>query len=82
MADGNNFSLNLQNLVLEPLLRDGVTTPAGVTLREKTTFTRTDGTTGNVFEGLFPTDLVETVFNGDRGVANDNSPIGRLRRTS
>ncbi len=54
----------------------------GVTLREQAGFTRADGTTGKIFEGLFQTDLVETVFNGDRGVANDNSPIGRLRRTS
>ncbi|MCA3590034.1 MAG: tandem-95 repeat protein, partial [Methylocystis sp.] len=47
----------------------GVTTPAGVTLREQAGFTRADGTTGKIFEGLFQTDLVETVFNGDRGVA-------------
>jgi hypothetical protein len=50
----------------------GVTTPSGNTLREQSTFTRADGSTGNIFEALFPTDLLPTAFNGDRGVANDN----------
>jgi hypothetical protein len=61
-----------------------VTTPSGNTLREQTTFTRTDGTTGNIFEALFQSDAVDTVYNGDRGVAtwaaapaNDNRIIDR-----
>jgi hypothetical protein len=47
----------------------GATTPSGNTLREQSTFTRADGSTGNIFEALFPTDPLQTVFNGDRGVA-------------
>ncbi len=47
----------------------GVTTPSGNTLREQATFTRANGSAGNIFEALLSTDHTSTVFRGDRGAA-------------
>jgi hypothetical protein len=56
-----------------------------VLLREQATFTRADGTTGNIFEAIFEGDPLDTIYNGDRGAAdwaardatNDNSILNR-----
>ena len=47
-----------------------VTAPSGTLLREQATFTRADGTTGNIFEAIFETNPIDTVFRGDRGTAD------------
>ena len=43
------------------------TTPQGVTLAARGTFTRTDGTTGNVFDAILETDGTDTIFLGEKG---------------
>ncbi len=45
------------------------TTPNGNLLREQATFTRGDGTTGQIYEAVFEADQIDTKFRGDRGVA-------------
>ena len=47
-----------------------VTAPSGTLLRETATFTRADGSTGNIFEAIFETNPIDTVFGGDRGAAD------------
>ena len=47
-----------------------VTAPSGTLLRETATFTRADGSTGNIFEAIFETNPIDTVFRGDRGTAD------------
>ncbi len=45
------------------------TTPNGNLLREHATFTRGDGTTGNIYEAIFQNDQIDTQFRGERGLA-------------
>jgi hypothetical protein len=44
-------------------------TPQGTTLREQSTFARSDGSSGKTFGAVFDTDASDTVFRGERGVA-------------
>ncbi|AVX03475.1 iron-regulated protein FrpA [Maritalea myrionectae] len=44
-------------------------TPQGTTLRAGATFTRGDGSVGDTYEALFETDATDTIFRGDKGVA-------------
>lgn len=39
-------------------------TPQGTTLRDKGTFTRGDGSTGNTFEAIFEIDATDTIYRG------------------
>ncbi len=45
------------------------TTPNGNLLREQATYTRGDGTTGNIYEAIFQNDQIDTQFRGERGLA-------------
>ncbi len=63
LADLDIVSINANGTPL------GVTTPSGNTLREQATFTRANGSTGNIFEALLSTDHMSTIFRGDRGAA-------------
>ncbi len=46
------------------------TTPSGNRLLDKASFTRTDGATDNVFEAIFQTNALDTVYAGNRGTAS------------
>ena len=39
----------------------------GTSLRAVSSFTRADGTTGAMFEAIFPTDLTDTIYHGESG---------------
>ncbi len=45
------------------------TTPNGNLLREQATYTRGDGSTGNIYEAIFQNDQIDTQFRGERGLA-------------
>jgi hypothetical protein len=46
-----------------------ITTPQGTLLRAENTFTRTNGTTGAVLEAVFAMDDIDTVIQGETGLA-------------
>ena len=73
---GELFGLDELDIVSISVTGDGVEsiTPTGTTLREGASFTRGDGSTGNTYEALFETDATDTIFRGEKGVAEWQRP--------
>lgn len=69
--DGELFSLADLGIVSLTVTSEllNATTPQGTLLRERGTFTRADGSTGNMFEAVFETDATDTIYRGEKGVA-------------
>ena len=74
---GELFGLDELDIVSISTTGDGVEsiTPTGTTLREGASFTRGDGSTGNTYEALFETDATDTIFRGEKGIAEWQRPI-------
>ena len=74
---GELFGLDELDIVSISTTGDGVEsiTPTGTTLREGASFTRGDGSTGNTYEALFETDATDTIFRGEKGIAEWQRPL-------
>ena len=62
--------LQIVSLDLANQLLDDTITPQGATLRATGNFARVDGSVGHAFEAIFEVDATDTIYRGDRGVAD------------